>query len=501
MIKLRDYQVKAKNELYKAIKEGEKRILWCLPTGAGKSTLGASVCKDIVSKNKRVLFFVHSKELVNQFSKRLSDQFGLHSGIIMSGVDPNYQIPIQVASVQTLVRRDPPKADVVFIDESHRAKANSYQKIIESYPDAIIIGLTATPYRMDGKPLGEIFTKLVHPIKINMLIGLGHLVGTKCYGPTKDVDLVGIKITAGDYDRKQLSDRFSDNAVTRGVVDNYLKNAKGKKAICFNINVDHSKEMNEMFIRNGITSAHIDGTTPKAERDQIVKDFANGKYNILNNIGVFTEGFDVPDTECVILNRATKSEGLYVQMAGRGLRPAEGKDKCIILDHGSNVARFGFVEDYDVFEFDLNKKRKKSKKQIEAKKCKQCNSIRKKDVKVCQCGFVFPVIERSLKFSDPQDFVLIEREKILVDELKKISNSNLSLLPDSHLRLFAAIKGYKAGWYFHQGIERGIVEGLEVGSPAAYSKMNFKLSLLEKENNLQSLYLKLKNASKARKVG
>jgi len=236
----------------------------------------------------------------------------------MAGIKAKRHLPVQVASIQTLVRRQLPDADIIFIDEAHRSKANTYKKVIEGYPNAIIVGLTATPFRADGQGLGDVYEDIVHPVKIRKLIEIGSLVPTKVFTALESVDMSDVRIIHGEYDNIEMQNRFTDSRVTSGVVQNYLKNAAGKKTICFNVNVEHSIEMNEIFNSHGIPSAHLDGTTDKAIRDQIVRDFSKGKYQILNNVGLFTEGFDVPDTECVILNRATKSIGLYVQMVGRG---------------------------------------------------------------------------------------------------------------------------------------------------------------------------------------
>lgn len=167
MIELRDYQIKGINLLYDSIRRGNKRIVWCFPTGAGKSSVCSKFVKVCVKNDKKILFMVHSKELVQQFAQRLSSQFNVPSGIIMSGVAPNPRYPVQVASVQSLVKRKKPDADVVIIDETHRAKASTYEKIIEFYPNAIIVGLTATPFRGDGKGLKSIFQDIVHPIRIS----------------------------------------------------------------------------------------------------------------------------------------------------------------------------------------------------------------------------------------------------------------------------------------------------------------------------------------------
>jgi superfamily II DNA or RNA helicase len=246
-IQLRDYQTKGTKMLNQAIRQGFKRILWVYSTGAGKSSVSSAYVKKCVENGKKVLFFVHSKELVVQFAQRLYHQFGIRSGIIMSKVEPARHLPVQVASIQTLVRRKYPPADIIFIDEAHRAKANTYQKVLEQYPNAIVVGLTATPFRGDGKGLGDIFETIVHPIKIRELIAKKYLVPTQVFTSDSTPDMSDVNTVRGDYDQKQMLQKFQEGTVITGVVQNYLRNANGKKAIVFNINVEHSKTMNRLF--------------------------------------------------------------------------------------------------------------------------------------------------------------------------------------------------------------------------------------------------------------
>ena len=460
-ITLRDYQANGVKMLNDAIRSGYKRICWVFPTGAGKSSVSSYYVKKCVQAGKRVLFFVHSKELVVQFGQRLSKQFHLNSGIIMSGVSPARHLPVQVASIQTLVRRAYPPADIVFIDEAHRSKANTYQKVIKHYKNAIIVGLTATPFRGDGKGLGDIFETIVHPVRIRDLIEKKYLVPTKVFASANAADMEGVKVKRGDYDIAQMQQRFTDGTVTKGVIDNYLQHANGKKAIAFNVNIEHSKEMSDLFNAAGIPSAHLDGTTDKRLRDRIVKDFAKGKYKVLNNVSLFTEGYDVPDIECVIINRATRSLGLYVQIVGRGLRPSQSKDHCIVLDHGDNTIRHGFVEDYDGIPFDLdgiksNKRGKKDgRKIVKTKVCETCWNVNAKRAKVCKhCDTVFPVRERTITFTDGQEFVFMERNALIVDRLMKINSNDIKgKIPASQLRIYAMLKNYKRGWWFHNAID------------------------------------------------
>lgn len=518
-IKLRDYQANGVKMLNDAIRNGYKRICWVFPTGAGKSSVTSYYVKKCVQAGKRVLFFVHSKELVVQFGMRLSKQFHLNSGVIMAGVSPARHLPVQVASIQTLVRRAYPPADIIFIDEAHRSKANTYQKVIKNYPNAIIVGLTATPFRGDGKGLGDIFETIVHPVRIRDLIEKKYLVPTKVFASANAANMEGVMVKRGEYDTSEMQERFTDGTVTRGVIDNYLQHANGKKAIVFNVNVEHSKEMNDLFNEAGIQSAHLDGTTDKRIRDRVVKDFAKGKYKVLHNVGLFCEGFDVPDTECVILNRATKSLGLYCQMVGRVLRPIwnenytdwkrdengnYSKTHGIVLDHGDNTIRHGFVEDYDGIPFDLEgvKKAKRKKndedKVVKTKVCETCRNVNFKKAKICKhCDTAFPVRERTISFADGQEFVFMERNALIVDRLMKINPNDIKgKIPASQLRIYAMLKNYKRGWWFHNAIDLKYFD-INKSHPAAFDQVRLLLEMEEIKSGTHDLYLEFKGITKS----
>lgn len=504
MIELREYQKRAIART-KAALATHGRICVVMPTGAGKSTVFSRFVQICTRNGKRVLFFVHSKELVEQFAERLMGQFEIPSGIIMSGVASKPKRPVQVASVQTLVRRTRPDADVVIIDECHRSKAKSYEKILEWYPEAKVIGLTATPFRTDGKPLGDVYETIVHPVKIRELMEMGYLVPTRVYVPSNDVDLGGIKTRAGDYATGELAERYSDSAVVQGVVSNYLKFAGGKKMIVFNVNVEHSKLANEKFLEAGIPSAHLDGSTPKGEREKAIRDFRAGRVRVLHNVALFIEGFDVPDTDGVILNRATKSEMFYVQMVGRGLRPAKGKTECIVLDHGGNTQRFGFVEDYDQRPFNLNEKRGGGRKKGEAgpKKCGECNEGIAEFVHESEdfrhyactcCGHESKRAVRKTVFVEEREFVLLERDAVLAEKIAKTPYGKVKggKMPLSELRIYRELKGYKKGWEFHAAVDSGLVS-VDKENPDAYREVNFLISMEEKRAGTDALLAEIKS--------
>lgn len=489
----------------KAALANHDRILAVLPTGAGKSTVFSRFVQICVRNRKRVLFFVHSRELVEQFAQRLMVQFEIPSGIILSGKPTNKKRAVQVASVQTLVRRELPPADVIIIDEAHRAKANTYTRILEKYQTAKVIGLTATPFRTDGKPLGDVFQKIIHPVKIGELIKMGFLVGTKVYTPKVSVDTSGIKTRQGDFDTSQLAERFMQDAVFTGVVENYKKHADGMKMVCFSINVKHSKTTCDVFNAAGIPSVHLDGKTPKNEREAAIRAFKAGKVKVLHNVNLFIEGFDVPDTDGVILNRATKSEMFYVQMVGRGLRPAEGKTHCIVLDHGENTMRHGFVEHYDEAPFSLGEKRetKNRVKKCKAEGCEQ-GYMRYKGTRdgismyKCDCCGTednSPAARRDgrmQKIIDGQEFQLLEREVLIVDRFERMTWKTIKKgrVPLSQLRILGKVKGYKNAWAAHFASEHGYLD-IDPQSPTFYKECYFRMKVAEMEAGTRELTKKL----------
>lgn len=496
-VQLRPYQVKGIQLLNASIKRGNRSVCWVFPTGAGKSTITAQYVEYCLKADKRVLFMVHKKELVEQFADRLWNQFGISSGIIMSGIKRKPNEPVQVASVQTLVRRKFQKPDILFIDEAHHIKAKTYLKIIERCGNPVIVGLTATPFRTDGKPLGDVFDDLVHPVRIRKLIDIGHLVPTKVYVPEESVDMKGVHVRRGDYVTSEMYDKFNKNSLYAGAVKNYLKLAKGKKALVFNVNVEHSMNMTEQFKQHGIPAAHVDGTTPKHEREEINRKFAAGEIMVLNNYGIFTEGYDVPDCEVCILNRSTKSLSLFVQMVGRALRPAEGKTHAIVIDHGNNHMEHGFVEDYDAIPFDLHKDQKKKSKFAakKAKRCGSCGQVNRPNATHCVgCGNNISKSKKKAEvhFAESGGVKLLSAPEGTWDKIKKLPHKKARELPVSWLRIVQMVKGYKKGWVMHVMCDRGLIEA-ERGSGQSYAQASYKCQMEERIDGTHGLYLEVKS--------
>jgi len=342
MIQLRPYQSEVIAELGRDIADGKRRIIAVAPTGAGKTIVAACVIKDRVASGQRVLVLAHTREIIKQTSLKLS-AYGIEHGIIQAGLVADPDQPVQVASVQTLwsraMRRNTmplPPANLLIIDEAHHCPASTYRKIIEEYPNATLLGLTATPCRGDGRGLGGIFDMIVECPQVAALIEQKYLVKTRVYAPV-DPDLKGVETRVGDYVESQLAERMDRANLVGDIVTHWHKYGERRRTVCFAVNVAHSIHIRDEFIKSGVRAEHVDGSTPKPDRDAALARLASGETELITNCQVLGEGWDLPEVACCILARPTKKMGLYRQMIGRVLRPAEGKMNAIVLDHSGAV--------------------------------------------------------------------------------------------------------------------------------------------------------------------
>jgi DNA repair protein RadD len=223
-------------------------------------------------------------------------------------------------------------ADIIVVDEAHHVRARTYMRILELYPNAIVIGLTATPVRGDGRGRGNVFEVPVECPSVAELIDAGYLVGTKVYAPSLP-DLRGVRVERDDYVEAQLAQRMDNAKLVGDAVEHWLRFAERRQTVVFATTVAHSLHIRDEFRRAGVLAEHIDGTTPTEERDAILARLAAGQVEVVCNAMVLTEGWDQPSVSCLVLARPTKSLGLYRQMVGRALRPAPGKTDALILDH------------------------------------------------------------------------------------------------------------------------------------------------------------------------
>ncbi len=354
---LREYQVVNKRKIYEAWHEGKRSIMLQMPTGTGKTRLFVSIVKDFHlwgASNKRavkVLLLAHRKELIDQISENVSKKYGLAHGLIVSNGLEERRFPVQVGSVPTLSRRlerwSNKEFDIIIIDEAHHVKAESYRKIIDQYPEARILGVTATPYRLSGAGFHPEFDCLIQSQPVEQFIEEGYLSNYEYYSIKPDsrlqmeIDNIAIGFD-GDYSEAGLSDCLDKDRIRAKIVDTYMQFAKGKKGLVYTINRAHNENVCQAFIERGVKAVAIDGMTPKELRDKLVEDFREGRVDVMCNVNIFSEGFDCPDAEFVQLARPTKSLSMYLQQVGRALRPAEGKSAALILDNVGLFNRFGF---------------------------------------------------------------------------------------------------------------------------------------------------------------
>lgn len=398
----RQYQENGIRDIFNKWKEGKRSILFQMPTGTGKTILFNKIVKMGYEKKRKVLIVVHRIELVEQITNKLRRK-GVDVGQIIAGEKADYTKIVQVASIQTLSRREHPEANLIIIDECHHSKANIYKKLWKIYPDAKFLGVTATPYRLSGEGFDDLFDDLIVTMSISEFIRQGFLVDVTHYSCSTP-DLSGVKYRKGDYAEEMLSMVMLDNSIMKDLIESYNEICPEKSAIIFAVDIKHSTEIVQRFKATGITAEHIDAKTPKDEREKILNDFKNKKIKVVSNVNIITEGFDFPECEAVILARPTKSLSLYLQMVGRVMRKAKDKKEGIILDNAGLWLEHGLsIIDREWSLYPVKKKRKKefSENEIAIDKegiIRRVNKFRPTEVKNMKLVPVSVALKRLLYF-------------------------------------------------------------------------------------------------------
>ena len=454
-MELRSYQEQAITDLTHSLGKGHRRVILQAATGSGKTVMASSIVQRAVAKGRQVLFLAHRRELISQCSNKMN-LFGIGHGIIMAGETTEGWHQVQIASVDTLraraistKRMRLPEADIIIIDECHRTLSNTYRKIIDAYEGKVVLGLTATPCRGDGLGLGHVYQDMVCAPTVKHLTDKGHLVPARYFAPSIP-DLQGVKIVAGDYNKKHLAKRMDTPKLVGDVVSNWATIAQGKTTVVFASSVQHSINLMESFIVAGVKAGHIDGTTPADERDETLRKLEAGEITVLCNCLVLTEGWDCPSAEVCILARPTKSLGLYLQMVGRVLRPMKGKDSATIIDHSGAVYEHGFVDDEFEWDLDPGKKIQESKKKTEKKErspitCEKCYTVYSNSRECPECGSVHIKKGRSLFVGDGE-LGEIDRKSRKIKKKEYTLDEKQSWY--SMLRGYGSDKGYKDGWAY-----------------------------------------------------
>jgi superfamily II DNA or RNA helicase len=459
---LRPYQVDVIERIETEVAAGRRRVLLVAPTGSGKTVIAGALIAAAASSGRRVLFLAHRRELIQQASKKLYG-VGVDHGTIQAGFRPRPGERVQVASIATLHARairsnkiEMPPADLVVVDEAHHCRAWTYRRLLEAYPDAVILGMTATPCRSDGRGLGNIFECIVECPPVAELIAAGHLVPTKVYAPSRP-DLTGVRVERGDYVEKQLAERMDDQKLVGDIVTHWLRLSERRRTVVFTTGVAHSVHIRDEFRASGVWAEHIDGSTPVEERDAILARLAAGTVEVVCNCMVLTEGWDQSEVSCLVLARPTRHMGLYRQMVGRVLRPAPGKADALILDHAGAVFEHGFVEEPVIWTL---REDRRAENPVQANRscyqapklatCPECSAVRFEGRPCTACGW--------RPQPKPQAFDVAEGDLGEVDRQRKVRQQVYGAAEKENFRRqllwIAGERGYKPGWAAHKFKEK-----------------------------------------------
>ncbi len=451
---LREYQARDVERIGQA-----KDPLYVLPTGGGKTVVAATLIEPVVARGERVLVLTHRREILQQTSLKMPVEHGL----IQAGLNVDLDYQVQIASIQTLwsrcMRTDKlslPAANLIIVDEAHHVGARTWRKILDQYPNAKRVGLTATPCRADGRGLGDYFSELIVGPQIPELIALRYLVPTVYYAPTEP-NLAGVETRQGDYVISQLSGRMNRDDLVGDIVTNWHRHGGGRRTLVFCCDVAHSLHVCAEFVKASVKAEHVDGSTPKPERDAILRRLQSGETTVVANCMVLTEGFDCPPVGCIMLARPTKQLGLYRQMAGRGLRPAPGKPDLILIDHSGAVYRHGLLEDEVHWTLDVDRRaenptharrtRDTTQRLVE---CSQCSALRKGGEACPACGFQPRRKADGIVFRDGE-LARVDRNSRTAEALNDPSERARW---HAMLAWIAAERGYKPGWAAYKFKER-----------------------------------------------
>lgn len=449
---LRDYQIEAIRAARELVRTGIRRVLVVAPTGSGKTVIASEIIRRLVAKGNRALFLAHRKELIDQCSGKLSD-LGIAHGIIRAD-DSRYDAaaPVQVASIPTLLagRVKLPLSDLVVVDEAHHARSDSWTTALGLYADVPLLGLTATPWRLDGKGLGDLFDAEIVVSRPGELIKAGWLVPYTGWA-YESLDTSQLRMTGTDFTEGELAGLVVGGQgakVLGDIVEQYRAHADGKRAIAFACSIEHSKKLRDRFLESGVQAEHVDGTTPDGERAGILSRLASGETPVVCNCNVLTEGFDCPAAEVAILARPTLSTSLYLQMVGRVMRPLPGKELARIHDHAGNILKLGHGlpdadRDYSLCSDSAAARRDRAESAPALTTCRKCGAIF--PAKVCPCPVCgsepVPVKRRGVKEEREARAVALEKLRESGPRSDHEAQSYLARMVQ-----IAQEKGYKPGW-------------------------------------------------------
>lgn len=399
---LRLYQSKAIELLRHSLRTGHRRPILQLPTGAGKTRIAAEIINKALIKENRAIFVIPRLVLIEQTVAAFEREGIWNIGVIQGqNFRTNPNAPVQIASEQTLRRREIPPADVVIIDECHiRSEAINGWIAEPEWQGIPFIGLSATPW---AKGLGKTYDDLLMPVSIQELIGDGYLSTFRVFAPPAP-DLTNVRTVSGDFHETDLSDVCDTKELVADIVKTWFEKGENRPTLCYGIDRKHAQHLEERFAEAGVRVEYIDCDVKMYDREEIFERFRAGETKIISNVATCDTGLDLPSVSCVIDARPTRSRIRFVQTIGRGLRPAEGKDHLIVLDHAGNHRRLGLITDIGCGELDDGENGRAYDRDGRVavptiKLCPDCNCVLPPRARECPaCGFVIlavtPIVER-----------------------------------------------------------------------------------------------------------
>ena len=441
---LRDYQHAMIAGIRDHWRKGARRVLAVAPTGSGKTHLMARATAQALDRGRKVGIVVHRRELLNQAVRAVTGH----------GVPADHP-RLTITTIQSAHRTTLDDLDLLIVDEAHLALARTWRAFIDRQRRAYVLGLTATPYRLDGRGLGEMFCAIVVGPQVLNLVARGVLVPARTFAPSVP-DLDGVATVAGDWDREGLAKAMMRPRIVGSIIDHYQRLAGGRQAIVFGTTIAHSKMLCEAFNAAGITATHIDGSTPHRERDAVIEAFRGGQGQVLTSCNVLSEGLDLPAVSAIILARPTQSEVIYRQQIGRGSRACAGKADFVILDHAGNALRHGL---YATPKTHTLEGRRKPAKERQAptesvRQCMTCYGVYESRAGACPyCGAVPPVKKRQTREIAGELVELNDDGKLETGWYRRVMRSIWTSPREQWERRLAQMaidQGYKAGWVHHQ---------------------------------------------------
>lgn len=465
MIELRPYQTEAIAQLRQSFTNKNKRIVLCLPTGAGKTVVFSEMVRRSAEKGTRTLVLTDRLELFDQTFKAMG-RVGVTPQMIHA--KGNYTIDpyalVSVGMVETVKRRVSKGAmmfpEFIVIDEAHKG---NFTAILDLFPNARVIGATATPV---GKQFYKYYTDIIQNIDIPDLVDAGYLA--ECRAFQMQDDLSDLQTRGGEYTEESLFGHYNSQKLFDGVIEQYRSKTDGTKAIVFNVNIAHTINMTAAFNAAGIRSECVTSNTPKDERARVLRAFAQGMFPVLNNCGILTTGYDEPTIETVIMNRATKSLPLWLQCCGRGSRVIPNvKTQFTVLDFGMNHDQHGMWSEPRTWK--IRKPREKGEQAAPVKECPSCNALVFASARSCRyCGHEFPFEGKPLAQGEMVQVTpkvpmglqgrrigdLSLMELVELEASKSYGSKFIWRVVRSHgkdaIREYARMKGYSSGWCYRQ---------------------------------------------------